>query len=100
MTHFVIPAVEKTAYYDNAKQRARQVIELTQQVINQALAQGYRLEPVSAQQRRAYGMIAKQAKWCLTLPDGTFYFAESVFMIGKRLTEGVSKNLPTPDQVQ
>lgn len=97
---FIIPAEEKTAYYDNAKHRAQQVIQLTQQVINQALEQGYHLEPVTVQQRQSYGILARQAKWCLTLPDGTIYFAESVFMIGKRLTEGFSKNLPSPDQVQ
>ena len=84
---FVIPPEEKAAYYANVHERATQVIKATHALITAALAQGCTLAPVTAQQRNDYRALARTAKYCLTFPDGTVYFGETTFAVGRFLNE-------------
>lgn len=84
---FAVPADEKAAYYENARLRASHVIDATRDLINVALEQGCTLLPVTPQQRRDYGALARNAKWCMTFTDGTTYFGETVFAVGRFLNE-------------
>lgn len=94
---FILPPEEKAAYYDNARQQASLVIKATHDLINFALNQGYQLERVNEQNRKAYGAQAKNARWVLTSPDGlSQYFAQDTFGIGRHLNEQLSQsNQPT-----
>lgn len=89
---FVIPPEEKAAYYDNARQRASLVIKATHDLINFALSNGYQLERVTESSRKTYGVLAKNARWVLTEPSGTQFFAWDTFGIGRHLNEQLSQS--------